>query len=315
MVLLLCLALAASACGGGSSDPVTSVLDDDAIAVGSFNFPESEVLAEIYAQTLEARGFRVQREFDVGPRELLIPALQRGLVELVPEYAGSLLGFFGGVPSNNPDTTHQTLAVELAARGLTALSAAPAEDRNSFAISGTTAESLSVERLSDLTSFAPGMTFGGPAECEQRPLCLKGLEDVYGLHFKEYIALDAGGPLTAQALNDGTIDIGLLFSSDPALRAGGLVDLRDDRGLQPSENVTPVISQTALERFGPGVADALNAVSARIRTSDLREMNAAMANGGTAADVARDWLRSNGFSVSTGQASSGQGSSGQGSSE
>ena len=109
------------------------------------------------------------------------------------------------------------------------------------------------------------MTFGGPAECEQRPLCLKGLEDVYGLHFKEYIALDAGGPLTAQALNDGTIDIGLLFSSDPALRTGGLIDLHDDRDLQPSENITPVVSQAALETFGPRLADALNSVSALLR--------------------------------------------------
>jgi len=296
MVLLLCL-LALFACGGQPSDPVTSVLDDDAITIGSFNFPESEVLAEVYAQTLEARGFRVQRELNVGPRELLIPALQRGLVELVPEYAGSLLGFLGGTASSDPAATHQELAVQLAPRGLTALSAAPAEDRNSFAISATTAASLSVERLSDLTSFAPGMTFGGPAECEQRPLCLKGLEDVYGLHFKDYIPLDAGGPLTAQALRDGTIDIGLLFSSDPALRAGGLVDLLDDRDLQPSENVTPVVSQTALESFGPGLADALNAVSALLRTSDLREMNAAMADGGSAADVARGWLTANGFPV------------------
>jgi osmoprotectant transport system substrate-binding protein len=300
MVLLLCLSFTLFACGGEASDPVTSVLDDDAITVASFNFPESELLAEIYAQTLEARGFRVEREPGVGPRELLIPALQRGLVELVPEYAGSLLGFFGGSPSSDPAATHQALAVELAPRGLTALGAAPGEDRNSFAISSITATSLSVERLSDLTSFAPGMTFGGPAECELRPLCLKGLEDVYGLHFKEYIPLDAGGPLTAQALNDGTIDIGLLFSSDPALRAGGLVDLRDDRGLQPAENVTPVVSQAALETFGPRLADALNAVSALLRTSDLREMNASMAAGGTAADVAREWLRSNGFTVPSG---------------
>ena len=175
------------------------------------------------------------------------------------------------------------------------MSAAPAEDRNAFAISATTAERLSVESLSDLTSFAPGMTFGGPTECADRPLCLKGLEDVYGLHFKEFIALDTGGPLTVQALNDGTIDVGLLFSSDPTLRAGGLIDLRDDRSLQPAENVTPVISQATLERFGPRIADPLNAVSALLRTADLRELNAAIASGQPAAQVAHDWLQANGF--------------------
>jgi osmoprotectant transport system substrate-binding protein len=297
VIVLLILPLSLIGCTRGGGSPVTSALDDDTITVGSFNFPESEVLAEIYALALEGRGFHVDRQLDVGPRELLIPALQRGLVELVPEYAGSLLGFFGGSASSDSATTHQQLAVELAPRGLTALSAAPAEDRNAFAISATTAESLNVESLSDLTSFAPGMTFGGPTECSERALCLKGLEDVYGLHFKEFIALDTGGPLTAQALNDGTIDVGLLFSSDPTLRTGRLIDLRDDRHLQPAENVTPVVSQVTLERFGPELADALNAVSALLRTADLRELNAAMDAGRSAATVARGWLRGNGFEV------------------
>lgn len=298
--ILLLLPLSVIGCGRDAGPPVTSVLGDDTITVGSFNFPESEVLAEIYAQALEGRGLRVDRQLDVGPRELLIPALQRGLVELVPEYAGSLLGFFGGTASSDSATTHQRLAVELAPRGLTALSGAPAEDRNTFAISAITAKSLNVESLSDLTSFAPGMTFGGPTECPERALCLKGLEDVYGLHFKEFIALDTGGPLTAQALNDGTIDVGLLFSSDPTLRVGGLIDLRDDRHLQPAENVTPVVSQVTLERFGPELADTLNAVSALLRTSDLRELNAAMTAGRSAATVARGWLRGHGFAVPSG---------------
>jgi osmoprotectant transport system substrate-binding protein len=300
VAVLLSFPLSLMGCGRESVPTVTSVLEDDAITVGSFNFPESEVLAEIYALTLEGRGFQVKRQLDVGPRELLIPAVQRGLLELVPEYAGSLLGFFGGSATSDSATTHQRLTVELATRGLTALSAAPAQDRNTFAISATTAESLDIDSLSDLSSFAPGMTFGGPAECPDRTLCLMGLEDVYGLRFKEFIALDAGGPLTAQALNDGTIDVGLLFSSDPTLRAGGLVDLRDDRGLQPAENVTPVVSQAALERFGQGFVDALNAVSARLRTADLREMNAAIAAGRPADDVARGWLRANGFEVPEG---------------
>lgn len=299
VTVLLFLPLSLIGCARESGTPVTSVLGDDAITVGSFNFPESEVLAEIYALALEGRGFRVERQLDVGPRELLMPALQRGLVELVPEYSGSLLGFFSGSASSDPAITHQQLAVELAPRGLTALSAAPAQDRNTFAISAATAENLHVETLTDLISFAPSMTFGGPAECPERALCLKGLEDVYGLHFKEFIVLDAGGPLTVQALNDGTIDVGLLFSSDPTLRAGGLVELRDDRDLQPAENITPVVSQATLERLGPALAYALNAVSALLRTSDLREMNAATAAGRSAGSVAREWLLDNGFGVAS----------------
>ncbi|MGZ6544966.1 MAG: ABC transporter substrate-binding protein [Actinomycetota bacterium] len=295
--VLVCLPLALSGCGRESGPPVTNVLDDNTVTIGSFNFSESEVLAEIYAQVLEDRGFRVNRQFDVGPRELLIPALQRGLVELVPEYAGSLLGFFGGAASSDPATTHERLALALAPRGLTALSAAPAEDTNAFAVPARVADGLHVRSLSDLRSYAPGLTFGGPTECQDRPLCLKGLEDVYGLHFKEFVPLDTGGPLTVQALNDGTIDVGLLFSSDPTLRAGGLIDLRDDRSLQPAENVTPVISQATLERFGSKLADPLNAVSALLRTADLRELNGAVASGRPVAEVARDWLQANGFEV------------------
>jgi osmoprotectant transport system substrate-binding protein len=295
--VLLSLPVALIGCGRESGPLVTNVLENNTVTIGSFNFSESDVLAEIYAQVLEGQGFRVDRQLDVGPRELLIPALQRGLVELVPEYAGSLLGFFGGAASSDPTTTHERLAAALAPRGLTALNPARAEDTNAFAIPATIADGLHVRSLSDLRSYAPGLTFGGPTECQDRPLCLKGLEDVYGLHFKEFVPLDSGGPLTVQALNDGTVDVGLLFSSDPTLRAGGLVNLRDDRSLQPAENVTPVIARATLQRFGSKLADPLNAVSALLRTADLRELNAAMASGRSAAEVARDWLRANGFEV------------------
>ena len=174
MVLVLCLPLTLFACGGQASDPVTSVLDDDAITIGSFNFPESEVLAEVYAQTLEARGFRVQREFNVGPRELLIPALQRGLVELVPEYAGSLLGFFGVTASSDATTTHQELTVALDPRGLTALGAAPAEDPQlvrDLRDHGGEPQRGAAERPH---LVRPGMTFGGPAECETAAVLPQG---------------------------------------------------------------------------------------------------------------------------------------------
>jgi osmoprotectant transport system substrate-binding protein len=286
-----------AACAGNGRPAVTTALDDGSITVASFNFPESEALAELYAQALEGRGFRVEREMNVGPRELVEPALQRGLVELVPEYAGSALGFFGVTASSEATTAHQQLVTALIPRGLAALIGAPAQDRNTFVVSSATAERLHVRSLSDLAPYAADMSFGGPAECSDRDLCLKGLEDVYGLRFKDFITLDAGGPLTVQALNDGTVAIGLLFTSDPAIQAGGLVELGDDRGLQPAENVTPVVSQATLARFGPTLVDTLNAVSALLRTSDLREMNAAMASGGAPSAVAHAWLESHGFAV------------------
>jgi osmoprotectant transport system substrate-binding protein len=285
------------ACAGDGRPAVTTALGDDAITVASFNFPESEALAELYAQALEGRGFRVEREMNLGPRELVEPALQRGLIELVPEYAGSALGFFGVTASSEAATAHQQLVTALVPRGLAALIAAPAQDRNTFVVSTATADRLRVSSLSDLVPYAADMSFGGPAECSDRDLCLKGLEDVYGLRFKDFVTLDAGGPLTVQALNDGTVAIALLFTSDPAIHAGGLVELGDDRGLQPAENVTPVVSQVTLARFGPTLADTLNAVSALLRTADLREMNAAMAAGGSPSAVAHAWLGSHGFTA------------------
>ncbi len=285
------------ACAGNGRPAVTTALDDGAITVASFNFPESEALAELYAQALEGRGFRVDREMNLGPRELVEPALQRGLVELVPEYAGSALGFFGVTASSGATTAHQQLVTALVPRGLAAMIGAPAQDRNTFVVSSATADRLHVRSLSDLAPYAAEMSFGGPAECSDRDLCLKGLEDVYGLRFKEFVALDAGGPLTVQALNDGTVAIGLLFTSDPAIQAGRLVELGDDRGLQPAENVTPVVSQVTLARFGPTLADTLNAVSSLLRTSDLREMNAAMASGRSPSTVAHAWLVSHGFAA------------------
>ncbi len=297
--LLLVASLVSAGCGRGEP-AVTTALDDDAVTVASFNFPESEVLAELYAQALQGAGVAVHRELDLGPRELVLPALQRGLVELVPEYAGSALGFFAETASNDPNVTHERLIAALRPRDLAVLAAAPAQDRNTFVVDAATADRFHLRSLSDLAPFAPGMTFGGPTECSERRLCLTGLEDVYGLRFKDFVALDAGGPLTLQALNDGTIDIGLLFSSDPAIRSDALKALADDRGLQPAENVTPIVSQITLDRFGSILADTLNAVSSSLRTSDLREMNASMASGQSPASVARAWLEAHGFQLPPG---------------
>ncbi len=276
-----------------------SALGDGAITVASFDFPESEVLAELYAQVLEGHGFRVDRQLDLGPRELVDPALQRGLVELVPEYAGSAAEFFGATASSDPVATHDQLVAALGPRGLSALDASPAQDRNVFVVTTATANRLHLQTLSDLRQYANGLTFGGPPECPQRELCLLGLRRIYGLTFQAFAPLDAGGPLTLQALLEGRVNVGLLFSSDPQLDTGELVELRDDRHLQPAENVTPVIVRTTLERFGPPLADALAAVSAVLRTSDLRAMNASLAAGRSPSAVAHAWLVAHGFAVSS----------------
>ncbi|MGH7542092.1 MAG: glycine betaine ABC transporter substrate-binding protein [Gemmatimonadota bacterium] len=272
-----------------------AILGDDAITIGSFDFPESVLLAELYGQAIGSRGIPVHRELAIGPRELVMPALQRGLIELIPEYSGSALAFLGGSVSRDPGVTLDRLRAELSLRGLRPLAPAPAQNQNGFAVTASTAEELGLRTLSDLVPHAPTLRFGGPPECALRPLCLEGLEDTYGLRFDDVVTLDAGGPLTLQALHNEFVDVALLFSSDGALDDPRLVLLEDDRGLQPPERIVPVLHARALDRFGALVSPALDAVSGRLTTEELRTMNAAVASGREPAEIARAWLRRQGL--------------------
>jgi osmoprotectant transport system substrate-binding protein len=291
------IATVAAACSGGAAAPSPDeTLRDDAVTIGSFNFGESVLLAELYAQALEAHGITVVRELNLGPRELVEPALEKGLVELVPEYAGSLLRFLAGdSAATSLEQTHEELQSALERRGLTALDPAPAQDQNGFAVTPELADELGLESLSDLAGN-PGLVLGGPPECPQRPLCEPGLEGTYGISFASFVPLDQSGPLTSDALVRGVVDIALMFTSSAEIVRHGFVLLADDRHLQPADNVTPVVQAPVLDRFGPELADTLNAVSALLTTEELQAMNAQLEIGGDAPhDVAHEWLVANGL--------------------
>ena len=279
-------------------DEVTesSALDDDAITVGSFDFQESVVLAEVYSQALERAGYTVQREFDLGPRELVGPALTAGLIEMVPEYAGTALEFVSlGASRATSDAaaTHEGLTKALSATAVRPLSAAPAENANTFVVTADTAARFDLDEVSDLAAVADKLTFGGSDECATRRLCLLGLRDVYDVTFEDVVALDPGGPATRQALQNGGIDVALLFTTDPAIEGEGLVELVDDRGLQPAENVTPLIRREVVERFGDDVVAVIDEVSHHLTTAAVRGLNAAAGEErGDPATIAAEWLRS-----------------------
>ncbi|HEX9123320.1 MAG TPA: ABC transporter substrate-binding protein [Actinomycetota bacterium] len=296
-LIAVAAALLASACSGPGG-PNPSALEDDAVTVASFNFPESVLLAELYAQALEAHGFRVDRKLDLGTREIVEPALERGLVELVPEYGGSLLEFLAGQNSAGPDAedVHHRLASALQGRGIVALDAAPAQDQNGVVVTRTTADRYGVRTISDLAPIADGLTFGGPPECRVRPLCLPGLASAYGLTFASFVPLDEGGPLTIAALQEEHVQVAVMFTSDGAIEANDLVVLTDDRHLQPAENVTPVVRQETLQRLDPQLAEIVNSVSALLTTHGLRQLNAEVSSGDrTVGEIAADWLRSHGL--------------------
>jgi osmoprotectant transport system substrate-binding protein len=269
------------------------------ITVGSFDFPESVVLADIYGVALAAKGFPVRIQPDLGSRELVDPALMGGLLQLVPEYAGSALEFLslGRVPATSDVAgTNRALSELVKSQRLVAGRPAAAQDANAIVVTAATAARYHLRSVADLAPVASRLRFGGPPECAGRAYCLPGLRRVYGLRFREFVPLDAGGPLTLQALEDGNIDVALLFSTDPSVVARHLVTLADDRGLQPAENVTPLLRRDVVARFGARLVDVLNAVSGRLDTSSLRALNAQVElSGRDPRRVARDWLRDQGL--------------------
>jgi osmoprotectant transport system substrate-binding protein len=295
-LISVCILLA-SACTSGSNPQSRGPDDPSAIrpiVVGSFDFSESRILAEVYASALEHHGYPVKRLSKVATREIMEPALEQEFVDLVLEYQGTALAFLsrGSAPAAlDPQATHALLAETLTPRGITVLDFASAQDRNEVVVARSTADRLGVETISDLQDVASEMVLGGPPECPGRPLCLQGLEDMYGLDFEAFLPLDAGGPLTVAALEGGEIDVAILFTTSPAILAKDFVVLEDDLHLQPAENVVPIVRQQILDIHGPKLAHLLNSVTARLSTKTLRELNQQVElEGEDPAAVARDWL-------------------------
>jgi osmoprotectant transport system substrate-binding protein len=284
------MGLVLQACGGGR--PATS--GGDAVTVAAFGFSESRILAELYAQAMEGKDIPVQRALDLASREVVEPALEQGVVDFVPEYSGTALEFLNrgaGQATSDPEATYRLLSDAFAERGITALAPAPAQDQNAVAVTRATAERLRLTRVSDLRPVAPALVFGAPPECPERRFCLAGLTTVYGLSFKEFRPLDAGGPLTIGALEGEEIDVGLLFTTSPAVATSDLVLLEDDLGLQPAENVVPVIRTPVLERYGDTLRQAVDEVSLRLTTEELVGLNRRVeVDGVTPAEAARVWL-------------------------
>ena len=261
------------------------------VVVASFSFAESELVAEIYAQALEDSGVVVQRQLGLGQRELVLPALRRGLVDVVPEYAGSALDAVAPgseVGRGDVDAVLAALGAELGSFGLSVLDPAPASNENVIAVRADVAASLDLRSISDLSPSADRFVLGGPPECPSRPRCLPGLEARYGLDFAGFEPFD-DAVLVRRALVDGVIDVGVLFSTDAAAIGDEVSVLRDDRGLQPPDNLVPVVRTEVLA--DRRVRATLDEVSAELTTEGLRLLNWRLANAGTdPAAEARAWL-------------------------
>jgi osmoprotectant transport system substrate-binding protein len=285
-VLLL---LAVSACGG---EPQPAATETATIRFASYDFTENQILVEVYADAARRAGLGVSVQEGIGTREVVQPALQQGVVDVVIDYLGTAVAFNGGdrtAGERSPGELGAALSDALGDKGVSVLDAARAEDQNGFAVTTAFGAEHGVGRLSDLEALAPELVFGGPPECPERPFCLKGLEETYGLHFRDVRSMPSRGA-TVEALVSGDIDVGLLETTDARLSESPVMLLVDDRGLQPHENVVPLVRTEVLDRWGDRLRTALDEVSARLVTADLVLLNAAVElDGLTPAQAAARW--------------------------
>ncbi|MFN2608509.1 MAG: ABC transporter substrate-binding protein [Acidimicrobiales bacterium] len=291
------LALVAAGCGG-SAKTSTGVggASKGTMTIGAFNFSESAILADMYEGALKKEGFTVTVRPNLGSREVVEPALERGDIQMYPGYAATELEFVNkaaGEASPDANATVAKLRARLEPKGITALDPSPALDANAFAVTKATAAKYNLTKLSDLAPVASQLVLGGPPECPTRPFCQAGLVKTYGLNFKDFKPLDAGGPLSKAALDDGTVQVALIFSSDGAIAAKGYVVLDDDKHLQNADNVVPVIKTASATAEARTV---LNKVSAALTTADLAQLNKrADVDKEDPETLAADWLKQHGF--------------------
>jgi len=271
LAALLVSATLVAACGSTSSSGGST--SKGTITVGGFNFPESTILAYIYGESLAHAGYTVNYKVLLGSREIVAPALESGQIDLYPGYAATDLEYYNkgaGEASGDVAATTAKLNSHLSTLNLQALTPSSAVDQNAFAVTKNTASKYNLTKLSDLAAVGNQLVLGAGPECPTRPFCEPGLESTYGIHFKDFKALDTDGPLTRAAFANGTIQVGLVFSSDADLTSLNLVVLQDDKHLENADNVVPIIRNAAATA---DVTSILNKVDAGLNTADLVSMN------------------------------------------
>ena len=287
--------LTLAGCGGNplSSDGAATGSGSKAhLIIGSADFAESQIIANIYSQALQHAGVNVKEQFNIGSREVTMAALKDGSLDLMPEYSSSLLKYLDQKSrASAPDDVLKELTAKLP-KELSLLEVSKATDNDVVAVTRTTADKYNLTKISDLAAVGKDISLGGPPEWKTRYNGLLGLQELYGISFKEFATLDAGGPLTMTALTSGQVQAGDIFSTDPGIKANDLVVLKDDKGLFAEESVVPVITTA---RVTDVIKKTLNAVSSKLTTEDLIAMNGKAATGAKQSDIAKEWLKSAGL--------------------
>jgi osmoprotectant transport system substrate-binding protein len=263
------------------------------LTVGSKDFSGAQAISQAYGQALENKGYDITFKDNLGATEIVYKALENGDLDGYADYQGTLLTYLGGTPTGDSGETYKALQAKLAGTDITVSKPAPAVDVNGFYVTKATAKKYKLKKVSDLTKNASKLTFGGPPECETRPLCLGDTsQQLYGLKFSEVKKLDAGGPITVQALEDGDIDVALLFTGSSVIPKDAVL-LTDDKGLQPADNPVFVIKK---DKATAATLKTLNAVSSKLTTAAYNKMSLDISEQKEdPADVAAAFLKKNGL--------------------
>jgi osmoprotectant transport system substrate-binding protein len=290
--------LVLAGCGGGG-DPLAQTPQapsaSDTVRVGSANFTENRLLAEIYATALSTKGVKVERQFGIGSRETYFPGLRDGSIDLIPDYTGNLLQYLDPQATATAPADVYAQVEQKLPPSLKVLQPSAAEDKDAVVVTRAFATQNNLRSIDDLARLCPTVTFGGPPEFQTRSYGVPGLQKNYGCTFKEFRALDSGGPLTVAALRDGTVQAADLFTTDTSIPSNDFVILSDPKSNFAAQQVVPLVNAAKLSN--PAVADTLNRVSSKLDTATLTDLNRRL-DGPDKPDpqqVARDWLSSAGI--------------------
>jgi osmoprotectant transport system substrate-binding protein len=299
LAAVACVAVAAcSSSGGGSksgsgSNPL-SPSASNTVVVGSANFPEDELLAQIYADALKSKGVKVTTKFNIGAREVYYPEVVKGAISIIPEYNGALLTT--SVDKTSTATSTADVDAALTAKlpsSVKILNSSAAQDKDSITVTQANAAKYHLKSISDLSSVAKGWVIGGPSEFQTRADGIVGLKKVYGLTFKSFSPLDESGPITLAALTNGKVQAADVFTTTPQIITDKLLSLSDPKNMFAAQNVLPLVYKKAASAK---VVSTLNAVSAKLTTADLLAMNKSLSiNHESYTTVADNWLSQNGL--------------------
>jgi osmoprotectant transport system substrate-binding protein len=296
------LALVVSACTPGEGGSPSGAASESAaakpdVSIGSAAFGEAAVVAEIYAQALEANGYTVDRHLELGERDAVRASFDAGEINLAPDYLGGLASLLGAEVSPDADATYEGMVTALEAEGQTAFDYSPGTDADGFVVRQETADELSLATMSDLAEVASDLVWGLAPGCPDNPVCGPGLNEVYGIDIStlDTESLTPCSAEIAEALNSSAIDVAQVCTTQAEIASFNFVLLEDDKGLAPAQNIAPVLTQELADAGGDDLAGILNSVTELLTTEELTNLNLSIAEQESYEDIASQWLTDNGL--------------------